>query len=105
MAKLFNSVEYFYSYDSATFISVLAALCGAKSIIIPDGTRTTEQLIKAKPYGIAHGVSDLKRAIDSLHLLKPWLEEKLNLDKKRIENFVIKTQDIFKKKEKNYKNK
>ena len=100
MAKLFNSVEYFYSYDSATFISVLAALCGAKSIIIPDGTRTIEQLIKAKPYGIAHGVSDLKRAIDSLHLLKPWLEEKLNIDKKRIENFVIKTQDIFKKKEK-----
>ena len=49
MAKLFNSVEYFYSYDSATFISVLAALCGAKSIIIPDGTRTIEQLIKAKP--------------------------------------------------------
>ena len=70
-----------------------------KSIIIPDGTRTIEQLIKAKPYGIAHGVSDLKRAIDSLHLLKPWLEEKLKIDKKRIQNFVIKTQDIFKKKE------
>ena len=100
MAKLFNRVEYFYSYDSATFISVLAALCGAKSIIIPDGTRTAEQLIKAKPYGIAHGVSDIKRATDSLHLLKPWLEEKLKIDKKRIENFVIKTQDIFNKKEK-----
>ena len=49
MAKLFNSVEYFI-HTIPLLLSVLAALCGAKSIIIPDGTRTIEQLIKAKPH-------------------------------------------------------
>ena len=43
-------------------MSHLAALCGVKSIIIPDGS-DKEELLEWIPYGVAIGLDDLDRAI------------------------------------------
>ena len=59
LADYFNTKEYFYSYDSATIMSHLAALCGVKSIIIPDGSRTKEELLEWIPYGVAIGFQNI----------------------------------------------
>ena len=32
----FTKAEYFISYDEATFLSVIAAMCGCKSVVIPN---------------------------------------------------------------------
>ena len=46
-ADFFNGIETFISYDDMTFMSVQAALCGCKSIIIPgEGDRSLENLKK-----------------------------------------------------------
>lgn len=78
LAKVFNEREVFYSYDSATFISVQAALCGIVSIIHPDRNMTAEEYhtkFQAAEYGVAYGIDDLEHAKKTLHFVKPRLEE------------------------------
>lgn len=51
VADFFNSIDTFVSYDDMTFISVQAALCGCKSIIIPgEGDRSLEKSKKNSSY-------------------------------------------------------
>lgn len=59
-ADFFNSIETFISYDDMTFISVQAALCGCKSIIIPgESDRSLENLKKINRIkGVAYGFDD-----------------------------------------------
>lgn len=75
-AQFFNSIETFISYDDMTFISVQAALCGCKSIIIPgEGDRSLESLKKINRLnGIAYGFDDQDWSEGTSQLLRPWLE-------------------------------
>ena len=81
--KIFNQYKYFISYDSITFLSVIAALCGCISIVVKvDGlskedwlnTTVVAEYLKesGEPtlYGIAYGHDDLENAINTLHLVK-----------------------------------
>lgn len=78
-SDLFNQKEYFISYTPFTFTSVLAAMCGCKSIVIPKteygGVAFNKQKwldeIWCAKYGIAVGMDDLPRAIDTLDLVVP----------------------------------
>lgn len=80
---IFNKHRYFISYDSLTFLSVMAALCGCISIVIKvDGLSKEEWLNNSVAseylkengentlYGIAYGADDLQNAINTLHLAK-----------------------------------
>ena len=98
LANLLNEKEYFYSYDSATFVSRIAAMCGAKSVIIPDGSRSKKELLEAMPYGIAHGIDDLDRAISTKNKFLPWLKEVEKNDLKSVKKFIGNTQSHFKSK-------
>lgn len=76
LAEQFNIKEKFISYDSMTYHSVQAALCGCLSIVIPDPGITKEEWISKNPlqkYGIAYGPNDIQWAKDTLHLVKPNL--------------------------------
>jgi hypothetical protein len=80
--KIFNQHKYFISYDSITFLSVIAVLCGCISIVKKvDGlskqdwlntTSVTEYLKESGQtlYGIAYGADDLQNAINTIHLAK-----------------------------------
>ena len=81
--KIFNNHKYFISYDSLTFLSVIAALCGCISIVKKvDGlskqdwlntTAAAEYLKESGEttlYGIAYGSDDLQNAISTIHLSK-----------------------------------
>jgi hypothetical protein len=79
LLKLFNTHKTFITYDNNTFHSVQAALCGAISIVIPDGKLNEKEWRKStrREYGIAYGnneeqinfalntVDDLKKIIES----------------------------------------
>ena len=75
-ADFFNSIETFISYDEMTFISVQAALCGCKSIIIPGvGDRSEENLKKVNRInGVAYGYNDQEWVQSTTHALRPQFE-------------------------------
>ena len=99
LADYLNKKKYFYCYDNASFAVDMANLCGVISVIIPDGSRSKNQVRKAHPYGVAYGVEDIPHAIDTLHLAKKWLYEKHQLNKNSVLEFVNNTQNIFSDKE------
>ena len=102
--KIFNNHKYFISYDSITFLSVIAALCGCISIvkkvdglsksdwINTIGTSAVEYLKDSKDpglYGIAYGKDDLEFAIKTLHMAKEQWKKILDHSKDRyIKNFI-----------------
>lgn len=57
--KVMNQCEYCYSFDTQTFYSTIAAICGCVSIVIPEpGKRRADYLAEGeKGWGIAYGVS------------------------------------------------
>jgi len=73
-ADFFNSIETFISYDDMTWISVQAALCGCKSIIIPgEGDRSEENLKKVnRIMGVAYGFDDEEWVQSTTHLLRSY---------------------------------
>ena len=81
-SDLFNQTEYFISYTPFTFTSVLAAMCGCKSIIIPKSEYNGKEFNKEKwlneiwcaKYGMAVGVDDIPRAINTMDQVLPNIE-------------------------------
>ena len=79
--EIFNNHKYFISYDSITFLSVIAALCGCITIVKKvDGlskydwlnTTCAANYLKESGenslYGIAYGADDLENAINTIHM-------------------------------------
>jgi hypothetical protein len=75
-ADFFNRIETFISYDEMTWISIQAALCGCKSIIIPgEGDRSAENLKRVNRInGLAYGLDDQDWADKTHHQLRPHFE-------------------------------
>jgi hypothetical protein len=71
VAKIFKSVDRFYSYDTLTAYSLFAALCGCKSIVVPDNGVAIEQWYPDPEdrWGIAYGAGTLEidRAQSTVH--------------------------------------
>ena len=89
LVELFNKTEKFYSYDTYTFLSVQAAMCGCISIVVPDPNITKEQWLagsRLSKYGMAYGEEDIPRALETL----PLLLKEIKLVKQDMENDVIK---------------
>lgn len=75
---MFNQRTHFYSYDDATFLSALAALCGCKSIVVPTDGVTESEWRGGFPYfyyGIAYGVENLQWAEDTAQYLRAHLQK------------------------------
>lgn len=75
-ADFFNQIETFISYDDMTWISVQAALCGCKSIIIPgECDRSAENLKRVNRIkGVAYGLNDKEWIKSTLHELRSDFE-------------------------------
>jgi hypothetical protein len=81
LLKLFNTHKTFITYDNNTFHSVQAALCGAISIVIPDGKLSEKEWRNStkRKYGIAYGNSEeqINFALDTVGDLKKIVEDEL----------------------------
>jgi hypothetical protein len=90
LAEMFNKHEIFFTYNTQTFISVLAALCGCVSIIIPHPDTSKEKLLNfpQNKFGISYGFDDIQHSIDTLHLVKENVESCLLNNKKQLKHFV-----------------
>ncbi len=99
---IFNKYKYFISYDSNTFLSIIAALCGCISIVIKvnglskeDWLNTTAaaEFLKISGqqnlYGVAYGAEDLEFARDTIHMAKSQWDEITNYSKNKYVNQFI----------------
>ena len=81
LLKLFNTHKTFITYDNNTFHSVQAALCGAISIVIPDGKLNEKEWRKStrREYGIAYGNNEeqINFALSTTDSLKKIIENEL----------------------------
>jgi hypothetical protein len=96
LISIFNICKRFYSYDTKTYLNVLASLCGCESIIVPHKNIPKENIIllnSANQYGIAYGLDDLERANLTRPLLRQYLKE---LEENQIKNTKIEFEKIFK---------
>ena len=57
--EVLNKCEYFYSFDTATAYSMVAAICGCVSIVIPEAGKKREDYTggEVKGWGVAYGTS------------------------------------------------
>ena len=90
LAEMFNKHEVFFTYNTQTFISVLAALCGCVSIIIPHPNTSKEKLLNfpQNKFGISYGFDDIQHSIDTLHLVKENVELCLLDNRKHLKQFT-----------------
>ena len=67
VAEIFKRVRQFISYDSRTFYSRLAVLCGCDSIVIPDPGVSEEEWMPDPEarFGVAYGFENLEKARQS----------------------------------------
>lgn len=98
IAKVFNEVKYFFSYDPYTLYSRYAAVCGCISIIIPEENVSREEWEPTPElrYGLAYGFEDIEHAEATRELVLPYLkrqEEEVNTS---IRMFINKCEEFFK---------
>ena len=85
---ILNNCKYCYIYDTQTFYSKIAAICGCIPIVIPEKDKSREDYLGPNyiklSYGIAYGntTNEIERAIETRHLLL----ESLNYKKTNEEN-------------------
>jgi hypothetical protein len=90
----FNKFKAFVSYDSMTFLNIIAALCGCISIVYKvkglskqDWINTTaaSEFLKFKDhsnlFGIAYGLEDIPFAMSTLHLAQQQWNDIINFCK------------------------
>ena len=80
LISIFNSCKTFYSYDTETYLSTIAALCGCISIIVPDKALTEEEIETRRKnlgitFGVAYGIEDIENAKKTSHLLREHFEK------------------------------
>ena len=92
LSEHLNRYEYLLTFDYKTYITIAAALCGTKAIILnPNPELSPHQFRCENPlqaYGIAYGLNDIKHAELTLDLVRPHLLELEEKDKKTVEDFI-----------------
>lgn len=73
LVKMFNEYEYCYSYDTQTFYSTIAVVCGCKTVVVMEPGKTVDDYLskdEKNHYGIAYGDSpeQLEYAEKTRHL-------------------------------------
>ena len=99
--NIFNTYEYFYSYDPCTFLNTVAAMCGCISVVVKvDGlckndwlnTLSVAEYLKESGeslYGVAYGQEEIEYAKSTLHLVEDQLISINNFFKKKyVDSFV-----------------
>lgn len=98
MAKIFNKVKYFISYDPYTLYSRYAAICGCISIIIPEDNISQDEWEPTPElrYGLAYGFNDIEHAKATRDLVLPYLKEQEQEVNTSIKKFIKKCETFFK---------
>jgi hypothetical protein len=72
MVDLFNQRALFVSYDCASATSLLAALCGCASIIVPRPGMVRADLLPCFERGVGLGLGEVEFAVDQLRSVRAY---------------------------------
>lgn len=76
LLEIFNRSKRFYCYDTESYLSELASLCGCESIVVP---HETAKFNKTPRWGVAYGVENLQFALDTREkLIKTLIQQELD---------------------------
>jgi hypothetical protein len=90
ISRIFESHEFFYSYDLYSMYSAYASLCGCKSIVLPKEDMTKEIWYPNEEdrYGLAYGDDQIEWSIQTRPLLIKRIKGKVEEEHKQLINFV-----------------
>jgi len=117
LREQFNKYEYFITFDQKTYLTVAAALCGCKSIILNQKNRTKQTSIlvndvvdnaytdsdefkyNIKPvdyklqnpenmFGVAYGIEDIEWANKTIHMVREHITNLDEMNRFKVQNFV-----------------
>ena len=98
LSEIFNKCENFYCYDNATYLGVLAALCGCNSILVNTENQTKEEYFKGNlnfwKFAVAYGTDDIDRLKRDRKFLKQELAREEQRCKWVIEDFIYYSNDF-----------
>ena len=93
---IFNECLFFISYDSNSFLTILAALCGCISIVYKIEGHSKEDWLKKtvcyeyfkhigkyELYGVAYGIEEIEYAKSTLHLVQQQWKDILEYSKQQ----------------------
>ena len=85
IVSLFNKCKYCISYDTQTFYSSIAAICGCISVVVPEPGKTRKDYCDDESgYGVAYGFSNdeleyaIKTRENEITRVKSWDIENAN---------------------------
>ena len=94
--EIFNNYTFFFCYDSNSFLSIMAPLCGCITIVHKIKDTTKQEWIKTTAvreylkyknldnlYGIAYGKEDIEYAKNTIHLVKEQWDDIVNFCKEK----------------------
>lgn len=98
LVKMLNEHEYCYSYDTQSFYSSIASICGCKSIVVLEPGKKAEDYLgkEEKHYGVAYG--DTLEQIEYAERTKPLLLKSLDFKYKNeesVKEFIPKLEARF----------
>lgn len=99
LAHVFNCCKTFYAYDDATWLSVMAAQCGCKSIVVPREGLTAKEWYNGYPYfkyGIAYGLDEMQHAENTRGLMLSTLSALETLSLQQTKLFIEKAKEVVK---------
>lgn len=102
LCELLSSARLLVSYDTRTFVSALAALCGCLSVVVPIDGISADEWRRAMPllsYGVAYGFdkAEIERAVATA----PWLLKTLQcteaLTERQIDSMLERIKELQEK--------
>lgn len=99
LMDIFNTHERFISYDSHTYYSIIAAMCGCTSIVIKDDNISSEEYYKNDfvKYGISYGFEDEDHSKNSKIFVKDYINYLYNKSLNTVYSFNEYCLDNFSK--------
>jgi len=92
LADVFNEHEYFLTFDDKTFLTLAAAMCGCKPIILKNNNISPSEFREKNPlqkYGVAYGIDDLDWVEKTISKVPEYVDYMDEMDNKTIDEFII----------------
>ncbi len=97
--KVMNQCKYCYSYDTQTFYTTIAAICGCISIVVPEPGKKREDYLSngEKGWGVAYGSSleELEFARNTYNNLENRIRGFKAHNEKNVRKFLAYCQEYF----------
>lgn len=99
--RILNQCERCYSYDTQSFYSIIASLCGCLSIVVPEQGKTRKDYVTPEDHsiGVAFGESpeEIKYALDTQGEIVAGIKRAFERNKMYVTSFISTCKNYFNK--------